>query len=77
MDTKSAVKISTGWLSIPQLTAYPFYKKRIVHQMMRKTGTSSGEANCFSVTEQVTVRVLVGFRENLEYYAKKEINDLR
>ena len=33
------------------------FKKLIVHQLMKKTGVSSGDSNCFSVTEQVTIRV--------------------
>ena len=31
MDIKST--FSTGWLNIPQLTAYSCYKKLIVHQL--------------------------------------------
>ena len=44
--------------------------------MMRETGVSNGEANCFSVTEQVTVRVFWwGSGKALDYSVNKEVKN--
>ena len=62
MNIKSAIKFSTGWLSICQLTTYSCYKKLIAHKMMGKTGVSIGKANCY--VSQGTSNITCVLRSN-------------